>query len=63
MGFIADLISPPKMRVSDKATRELEGTRKGAKRARASLFKTKGGVKGEELEFGQVEVSDKLFGN
>lgn len=49
--------------VSPAAVKEVETDKATSKTARASLYSTKGGVSGEELNPDQVKKRPSLFGN
>lgn len=54
--------STPKAQ-SGEATAAVDGEASNAKKARAALLETQGGIAGEELEPGQVKKRDNIFGN
>lgn len=49
--------------VSQAPVVETEDEKKKAKQARAAIFATEGGIKGQELQPGQVSQRPTLFGN
>lgn len=60
MGFISDLLGGAPS-VSSAVPKTLNEAKDKAARARASLFETKGGVTGEEVE--DVKKKNSLLGN
>jgi len=73
MGFIAKIFSsifggapkaaPPPPVSTGAATKEAQIDEKKNKRRRANLFRTEGGVSGEELEPDETTRRSTIFGN
>jgi len=63
MSFLSSLFGGKAPTVSTAAPVELEKERKKARRSRVALLETEGGIRGEELQPGQVSTRNTLFGN
>lgn len=65
MGNLLDAVlgTGKKPKTSPAPVQNVEDEKQKKRRSRAALTATQGGVRGEELQTGQVSTDGKLFGN
>lgn len=60
---MGSILSPKAPKVSDTANQTVEEDERKAKRSRVALLETEGGIVGSELNPGEVNKRQSLFGN